>query len=214
VAHQGPEGQLRCQENPCYKEGGVLFKGGCHDILEDAICGEEALGERLFVGEDGVAYCDCDEDWVRFDGRCYQQFTPAFCQGKNEILQLNTKPSTAGGGFINQEELIIIKEGFKRNFSCVENPCEPSFFPHRPSWIEDEVSDSPECYRAETDLTGCEVVLGSEDLLECCFPSNRTICINGPKLVLFSPGAIKFRTCGQGEIYSKFVDKCVTAGLG
>ena len=131
---------LRCQENRCQSGQSSQVEGfpldlaeglKCvTDVFEQTICGEEALGERLFVGEDGVAYCDCDEDWVRFNGRCYQQFTPAFCQGKNEILQLNTKPSTTVGGFLNEEELMILKEGFKQNFSCVENPCPPSSYPH------------------------------------------------------------------------------------
>lgn len=30
------------------------------DPYEDAVCGEEALGQRLFVREDEVI-CDCDE---------------------------------------------------------------------------------------------------------------------------------------------------------
>ena len=98
--------------------------------MEDAICGEEAVGERLFVREDGEAYCDCDEGWIRFNGRCHQQFTPAFCLGENEILQLNTKPSATLGGYLNPEELTIIKEGFKQNFSCIENPCPSSSYPH------------------------------------------------------------------------------------
>ena len=34
-------------------------------LYKDAICGEDALGERLYVGEDGEVYCDCDEGWVR-----------------------------------------------------------------------------------------------------------------------------------------------------
>ena len=39
----------------------------CTHVLmyKDAICGEDALGERLYVGEDGEVYCDCDEGWVR-----------------------------------------------------------------------------------------------------------------------------------------------------
>ena len=71
------------------------------------------------------------------------------------------------------------------------------------------MSDSPECYRAETDLTGCEVVLGPDDLLECCFPANRTICVNGPILGLFSVAPVKSKACAKGFFYSTFVDKCV-----
>ena len=31
------------------------------DPYEDGVCGEEALGQRLFLGEDGEVVCDCDE---------------------------------------------------------------------------------------------------------------------------------------------------------
>ena len=44
----------------------VLMYSCTHVLLyKDAICGEDALGERLYVGEDGEVYCDCDEGWVR-----------------------------------------------------------------------------------------------------------------------------------------------------
>ena len=39
----------------------VWYKGKCLDPYEDAVCGEEALGQRIFVEEDGDVRCDCDE---------------------------------------------------------------------------------------------------------------------------------------------------------
>ena len=39
----------------------VWYQGQCVDPYEDGICGEEALGQRIFVGEDGDVKCDCDE---------------------------------------------------------------------------------------------------------------------------------------------------------
>merc|ERR1712187_956008 len=57
------EGQFRCQENRCQSGQSSQVEGfpfelaeglKCvTDVFEQTICGEEALGERLFVGEDG-----------------------------------------------------------------------------------------------------------------------------------------------------------------
>ena len=120
------EGQYKCEEDYCWGEG-VLYLEDCHDVYEDGVCGEEALGERLYLGEDGLGYCDCDEGWVRYKERCYQEFTPAFCPGENEILKLNTKPKPR---IIFGESGDILAAGLKHNFSCIANPCEPSNFPH------------------------------------------------------------------------------------
>ena len=38
----------------------VWYQEQCVDPYEDGICGEDALGQRLFVREDEVI-CDCDE---------------------------------------------------------------------------------------------------------------------------------------------------------
>ena len=122
------EGEYRCEEDYCWGEG-VLYLEDCHDVYEDGVCGEEALGERLYLGEDGLGYCDCDEGWVRYKERCYQEFTPAFCLGENEILKLRTKPKSSGKVMFGESADILLA-GAKQNFSCIENPCEPSYFPH------------------------------------------------------------------------------------
>ena len=121
-------GQLRCEENQC-REGGVLYGEQCRDVYEAGLCGKEALGQRLYLGEDGRGYCDCEEGWVRYKERCYQEFTPAFCLGDNEILKLSTKPRVSGR-IIFGEVADILEAGLKAHFSCIENPCEPSYFPH------------------------------------------------------------------------------------
>ena len=120
------EGGYSCEEDYCLGEG-VLYSEDCHDVFEDGVCGEEALGERLFLGEDGLGYCDCDEGWVRYKERCYQEFTPAFCPGE-KILKLKTKPKP--GLIIFGESAEILEAGQEKSFSCIENPCEPSYFPH------------------------------------------------------------------------------------
>ena len=86
-------------------EDSVWFKGDCRDVYEDALCGEDALGERLYLGEDGQGYCDCDEGWIRYRERCYQEFTPAFCLGENQILRLNMAPEECNQTSPEEQEI-------------------------------------------------------------------------------------------------------------
>ena len=109
-------------------EDSVWFEGDCRDVYEDALCGEDALGERLYLGEDGQGHCDCDEGWIRYRERCYQEFTPAFCLGENQILRLNMAPEECNQ--TSPEEQEICQEGKKLNFICSENPCPQDYYPH------------------------------------------------------------------------------------
>ena len=107
----------------------VMYRGQCRDLYEDGIC---ALGERLFL-IDGNVQCDCDEvkyeiwislyltiynwfskGWLRYEGRCHQEFTPAFC-GENEVLNLGTRRRLRG----------------RQTFTCVPNPCDANQLAHR-----------------------------------------------------------------------------------
>ena len=106
----------------------IWFKDDCHDVYEDSLCGEEALGERLYLGDDGEGVCDCDQGWVRYKEKCYQEFTPAFCLGQNEILRLDMRPDECKQ--ILPDQLEICLEGKKLNFSCLENPCPQDSYPH------------------------------------------------------------------------------------
>ena len=97
-----------------------------HLHSEDETC---ALGEGLF-SIDGHPECDCYEveyeyyflskvflddfqGWLRHEGRCYQEFTPAFC-GDNKILNLGTRKRLRNG----------------QKHTCVKNPC-GNMLPHR-----------------------------------------------------------------------------------
>ena len=80
----------------------------------------------------------------------------------------------------------------------------------RSSWNA-SLTSSVTCHEAEFPVTGCEVVVGPGERLECCTPSNRTVCIHGPQLELFNVAGSEFRSCGAGKIYSKVIDKCVPA---
>ena len=71
-------GEPVCETVPCADQHTVMYEAECRDVLEDAVCGEEAVGERLYLAEDGRGQCDCKEGWVRYEERCYQELTPAF----------------------------------------------------------------------------------------------------------------------------------------
>ena len=116
-----------CVFNPCHGKSSVFYNGKCQDLFEDGACGDD-LGKRLYLGEDGEAYCDCMEGWLSIDGKCYQEFTPVpeFCNGENEILRLK-KPNTK---WVSPDEKILAMK-LKYTFSCEENVCEQGFLPHR-----------------------------------------------------------------------------------
>ena len=37
------------------------YRGQCRPFFQDGVCGEDVLGERLYVGPEGNGTCDCDE---------------------------------------------------------------------------------------------------------------------------------------------------------
>ena len=106
----------------------IWFEGECHDVYADSLCGDEALGERLYLGDDGEGVCDCDEGWIRYKEKCYQEFTPSFCSGENEILRLNMTPDECYN--IYPEQLETCLQGVIGRFSCLENPCPQGLYPH------------------------------------------------------------------------------------
>merc|ERR1711874_245119 len=168
--------QYRCDTDPCQAESLiVMYRGECRGVLESGVCGEEALGERLYLGEDGRGYCDCDEGWLRYRGRCYQEFTPAFCPGPDQILFLR-KP--AKGQIIWPEGgLELYLEGMKLNFSCLRNPCDPdhSYLPHTSTWKTKSFCHS---VPSKGNISGCELLVTDKERdksdLVCCLPSDET----------------------------------------
>ena len=206
-------GDYRCDaETKCEDQNNVMYDGVCRDVFEDGVCGPEALGERLYLGEDGLGYCDCAEGWVRHEGRCYQEFTPAFCP-EDKILRLG--PPDPPNTFLTPTELRTLKEEFRLNISCVDNPClkENTFsLPHSSTWAQDRIV----CHTVTEDISQCEVFPGpviddGPSPLVCCLPENRKGCLYDGDDTFFlqnCPGSCK---CPKGMIWSRFLNppKCV-----
>ena len=150
------DGEYECEPIPCTDlddNNTLQYKDECRDVFEDSVCGEEALGERLYLGEDGRGRCDCAEGWVRHEGRCYQEFSPAFCPG-GSILRLTPPEIPKTGNWINPDQFLALR----LNVSCMENPCQPFSLPHSSTWSEDK----PVCHEVVEDLDGCEVTTVDE----------------------------------------------------
>merc|ERR1712244_136778 len=145
---------------------------------------------------DGLGYCDCQEGWLRYEGRCYQEFTPAFCLGRDQILTF--QPPSSLTVFPGEGKKLYI-EGLKHNFSCQRNPCEPSYLPHTLTW-----STKSYCHAVKSDsVAGCELFVTEPrrnlSELECCLPSQRSHCYlnlhnNGFELLSLTPFSSK---CGD-----------------
>ena len=97
-------------------------------MYEDGACGDD-LGKRLYLGEDGEAFCDCMEGWLSVKGKCYQEFTPVpeLCPGENEILRLK-KPNVL---WISPADEENIEMKLKYGFTCEMNICSSGSLPHR-----------------------------------------------------------------------------------
>jgi len=202
------DGEYECEPIPCIdldENNTLLYEDECRDVFEDGVCGEEAVGERLYLGEDGRGWCNCEEGWVRYEGRCYQEFTPAFCPG-NTILRLTPPEMPKTGKWITPDQLAALR----LNISCMENPCQPSYLPHASTWSELE----PVCHEVVENLEGCEVVVEGEDgmgPLRCCHPINREACYSNSGLTLFSVtlNCAGNCSCTRDKIWSKYIQKCV-----
>jgi len=205
------DGEYACEPIPCfepdqnYTRTQLLYKEECRDVM-DGVCGEEALGERLYLGEDGRGHCDCAEGWVRYEGRCYQEFTPAFCPG-NDILRLTPTETFKNEKWVTPDQF----DHFKLNISCMENPCHADSLPHSSTWKKE---DKLVCHKMVEDLEDCEVVAGADNTLKCCKPYNRGNCYSGG-LTLFSVAlnCVGNCSCERHEIWSQYLMKCVNMYL-
>ena len=94
--------------------------------------------------------------------------------------------------------------------TCEENPCgnNQEFLAHPKSWDPTNISN-PICHKVKDGITGCEVKIGEDDSLECCVPTNRTICNLQDVIEVFSVIKQGVRTCRRGFIYSKYRNRCV-----
>jgi len=115
------------EDSACF-ENEVMFNGNCHDVF-DTVC-LKSPGMRLYLGEDGLGYCDCMEGWLPFEGRCYQELTPAtpLCPDHQILLLKNPKiPDFIFPG----DNIDSIQRQIQFNYSCIESPCNSTSLPHR-----------------------------------------------------------------------------------
>jgi len=148
------------------------------------------------VGPEGNGTCDCDEGWLRHEGRCYQEFSPAFC-GEGKILNLGTRRRLKTG----------------QQYTCVSNPCEESSLPFSSTWEDRFCHPRPDV----DDIASCELYVSNKDvdgsILKCCEPSERRECSDE---VLINPASLAAGCkhpgcCRRGTIFSPIGKKCVEA---
>lgn len=150
----------------------MFYDGKCRDLLEDGACGDD-LGMRLYLGEDGAAYCDCMEGWLPIDGKCYQEltFAPDLCRNENEIIRFNKHRRI----FFEEptpEEI----HASKNRYVCEKNICNSTeFLPHLSTW------EQKKCHKVPEGNLECELYVGfhadnDSPPLYCCYPENRSSC--------------------------------------
>ena len=161
-----------CVFNHCHGNSSVFYDGKCRDLLEDGACGND-LGMRLYLGEDGAAYCDCMEGWLPIDGKCYQEltFAPDLCKNENEIIRFN-KHRRIFFEEPTQEEI----HQSKNRYVCEKNICNSTdFLPHLSTW------EHKKCHKVPEGNLECELYVGfhadnDSPPLYCCYPENRSSC--------------------------------------
>jgi len=219
---------------PACNETEIKFNGKCYDVFDEAVC-QDSPGMRLFEGEDGEGYCDCLDEWIPHEGKCYQEFTfaPTLCKKSNEILRYKDKMIKLdfdSNTIFFPDELEEIETELRNNFTCVESPCPILSLPHSSTWNLTENTGPchslPENANSTENLKNCELALDyyyfdydeTEHPLKCCDPSERTTCYYSDydeESVLFSViGPLQRRSCRQGCIYSRFRNKCVGRSRG
>jgi len=188
--------KIQCKIGASEIDDGVWYQGQCVDPYQDGVCGEHALGQRLFVGEEGEVRCDCDEGWLSVDGRCHQEFSAELCPD-NKILNL--------GSFTKRRQRL--KDG--ERYNCQRNPCETDSLPHSLSWKTNKY-----CHDISglSTLEDCELCASNPytDLspLYCCQPTNRTTCCQ-PSLLELPSVLIRRGGCKAGQVYSKYKRQCI-----
>jgi len=196
---------LACFENE------VMYEGNCHDVF-DTVC-SESPGMRLYLGEDGLGYCDCMSGWIPFEGRCYQEFTPAtpLCPDQQIIIFKNPKVPD----FTFPEYIDSIERQLRLNYSCIESPCNSTSLPHSSTW--NYTDDSGPCHPIPVAsnflLDNCELAVDYDLGLKCCDPSERLDCYFEQDFDPFlqtvtSTGVTK--SCRGDCIFSPYVNKCVS----
>ena len=85
---------------------------------------------RLYLGEDGLGYCDCMEGWLPFEGRCYQELTKATPLCPDQQILLLKNPIIPDFIFPG-DNIDSVQRQIQFNYSCIESPCNSTSLPHR-----------------------------------------------------------------------------------
>ena len=149
----------------------MYFEGKCQDLYEDGACGDD-LGKRLYLGQDGEAFCDCLEGWLPVDGKCYQEltFAPQLCKNENEIIRWQIHKE-----IFFDEPTPEEKHQVKFEYVCEQNICTPDFLPHVSTWKRRK------CHKVPEGSHECELLVAFDvdddnPPLFCCHPGNRSSC--------------------------------------
>ena len=85
-----------------------MLSGDCYDISDPRAC-NNTYGMRLYVNEDGLGYCDCEE-WMKWDpvsSTCVVTDTE-LCLEINEIYGPYPKANTL---CCNENEWLVVENG-------------------------------------------------------------------------------------------------------
>jgi len=203
------------EDSACF-ENEVMFNGNCHDVF-DTVC-LKSPGMRLYLGEDGLGYCDCMEGWLPFEGRCYQELTPATPLCPDQQILLLKNPIVPDFIFPGDNSDSIQRQ-IQFNYSCIESPCNSTSLPHSTTW--NYTDDSGLCHPVPDSskllLDNCELSIDYYDYsLKCCEPSERLLCYfeydeYEDDIHLFSVNPSTTKTnCRGNQIYSTYRKKCVS----
>jgi len=219
--------KFSCERPEC-EENRVFYDGECRDVFDDLAC-FESPGKRLYLGEDGLGYCDCLEGWFSFKGECYQEFTsaPLLCPNKKKILRLKRPDLKAIKAdkakiFWPGEEREINRQ-LKYNYSCEVTNCPEGSLPHSSSW--NFATETGPCHplppsTIEINEKSCEWAIDHQHIISddpaslvCCQHSERQTCYFTDDIdhVLFGvpdPDSGR-RSCRNGCVFSAWRMRCV-----
>jgi len=201
-----------------------LISGDCYDIFDPRAC-NGTRGMRIYVNEDGLGYCDCEEwmEWDPVSSTCIVTDTK-LCLEINEINGQYPKANTL---CCNENEWLVAENGTLR---CDLPKCD---------YESDEVLYQGKCHNV-FNSTMCQNAPGKRLFLkdgsaptikECTslrrisyFPQKNSICCyNGQWLFKKVKGSrrgggpiLRFsaKPCRRGCIYSKYRRACISMTHG
>jgi len=161
----------------CQNSGEVFHAGhGCVNMFTNDIC---QTGERLFLDQENVAFCDCTEDYIRIGQSCFQEKTQGPC---------------------NSQEILTEESGVAQ---CEANPCGNS----AASLPREDLSD--DCYWDDNCQPHVCLPIKPGDAGRDCFlvrSGNRLGC---PGSGAVSSTSVASRSCPLRRTWSLHRQRCV-----